>query len=72
MDKNVPATKIENGKWGKMTHARNSFQETFNGLTKAKTTSTNPRSWIQIQKMSTGFMWAKIAAINPKIMGISS
>ena len=36
-------TEIENGSWGKMTQVRKSFQETFNGFTKEKTTSTNPQ-----------------------------
>ena len=38
MDKNALGTKIENGNWGKMTHVRKKFQETFNGFTEAKMT----------------------------------
>ena len=43
MDKNILGTKIGNGKGGGMTQVIKSFQETFNGFTEAKTTSTNPQ-----------------------------
>ena len=36
---NVLGTKIENGKWGKLTQVTKSFQKTFDGLPKAKTSS---------------------------------